>query len=52
MYKAYTTITCSMGKFGLLSDKSSIPFDSHLDGLEESNKELIVVFEKICKVLG
>ncbi len=52
MYKAYTTITCCMSKFGLYSDKSSIPFDSHLNGLEDQTKALLLYLRKFVKSLG
>ncbi len=41
-----------MGKFGLFSDKSSIPFESHLDGLEDQTKTLLLHLRKFVKSLG
>ena len=31
-----------MSKFGLYSDRSAIPFENHLEGLEEETKTLLL----------
>ena len=41
-----------MGKFGLFSDKSYIPFESHLDGLDDQTKTLLLYLRKFVKSLG
>lgn len=41
-----------MGKFGLFSDKSSIPFESHLDGLDDQTKTLLLHLRNFVKSLG
>src|ERR671927_614867 len=43
-----------MSKFGLYSDKSaaSIPFESHLEGLEEETKSLLLDLRNFVKNLG
>jgi predicted transport protein len=42
-----------MSKFGLYSDKSAaIPFDNHLEGLEEETKTLLLDLRNFVKSLG
>jgi hypothetical protein len=41
-----------MAKFGLFSDKHSIPFESHLDGLDDQTKTLLLHLRKFVKSLG
>ena len=41
-----------MGKFGLYSDKSSIRFESHLDGLDDKTKTLLLHLREFVKSLG
>src|ERR671929_1018525 len=43
-----------MSKFGLYSDKSaaSIPFENHLEGLEEETKSLLLDLRNFIKSLG
>lgn len=43
-----------MSKFGLYSDKSAatIPFESHLEGLEEQTKTLLLDLRNFVKSLG
>ena len=44
-----------MSKFGLYSDKSaaaSIPFENHLEGLEEETKSLLLDLRNFVKSLG
>ena len=42
-----------MSKFGLYSDKSSaIPFENHLEGLEEETKMLLLDLRNFVKSLG
>src|ERR687897_2312654 len=42
-----------MSKFGLYSDKSAaIPFESHLEGLEEETKTLLLDLRNFVKSLG
>ncbi len=41
-----------MDKFGLFSDKSSIPFESHLDGLEDQTKTLLLHLRNFVKSLS
>ena len=38
-----------MSKFGLYSDKTAIPFENHLEGLEEETKTFTSRFKKFCK---
>jgi hypothetical protein len=33
-----------MHKFGLYSDKSAIPFENHLEGLEEETKTIRIIY--------
>jgi hypothetical protein len=42
-----------MSKFGLYSDKAAaIPFENHLEGLEEQTKTLLLDLRKFVKNLG
>ena len=43
-----------MSKFGLYSDKSTatIPFENHLEGLEEETKTLLLDLRNLVKSLG
>ena len=41
-----------MSKFGLFSDKPSISFESHLDGLEEQTKTILLYIRQFVKSLG
>lgn len=41
-----------MIKFDLYSDKSSISFDSHLEGLDENTRNLLVNLRDFIKSLG
>jgi predicted transport protein len=41
-----------MSKFGLYSDKSTIPFENHLQGLEEETKTLLLNLRNFVKGLG
>jgi predicted transport protein len=41
-----------MSKFGLYSDRSAIPFDNHLEGLEEETKTLLLNLRNYVKSLG
>src|SRR5215469_12868612 len=41
-----------MNKFGLYSDKSAIPFENHLEGLEEETKTLLLNLRNYVKSLG
>ncbi len=41
-----------MSKFGLYSDRSSISFETHLEGLEEEIKTLLIYLRKFVKSLG
>ena len=41
-----------MSKFGLYSDKSSISIDSHLEGLDENTKKLLINLRDFIKSLG
>jgi Domain of unknown function (DUF5655) len=41
-----------MSKFGLYSDKSAIPFENHLDGLEEETKTLLLNLRNFVRGLG
>src|SRR5919198_2194393 len=41
-----------MSKFGLYSDKSAIPFENHLDGLEEETKTSLLDLRNFVKGLG
>ncbi|MDQ6723333.1 MAG: hypothetical protein M3Z01_03600 [Thermoproteota archaeon] len=41
-----------MSKFGLYSDKSSISFESHLEGLEEETKILLLNLREFVKSFG
>ena len=42
-----------MSKFGLYSDKAAaIPFESHLEGLEEETKSLLLDLRNFVKNLG
>ena len=41
-----------MSKFGLYSDKSAIPFENHLDGLEEETKTSLLNLRNFVKGLG
>jgi len=38
-----------MSKFGLYSDRSAIPFENHLEGLEEETKTLLLNFGNYVK---
>ncbi len=40
-----------MSKFGLYSDKSAIPFENHLEGLEEETKTLLLNLRNYVKSL-
>jgi hypothetical protein len=46
------TISNYMGKFGLYSDKSSIQFESHLVGLDDQTKTLLLHLRNYVKSLG
>jgi hypothetical protein len=41
-----------MSKFGLYSDKSAIPFENHLEGLEEEPKTSLLDLRNFVKSLG
>ena len=41
-----------MSKFGLYSDKSSISFETHLEGLEEATKTLLISLREFVKSFG
>ena len=41
-----------MSKFGLYSDKSAIPFENHLEGLEEETKTSLLNLRNFVKSLG
>ena len=41
-----------MSKFGLYSDKPAIPFESHLEGLDEEGKTLLLHLRNFVKNLG
>ncbi|HYA85304.1 MAG TPA: DUF5655 domain-containing protein [Candidatus Bathyarchaeia archaeon] len=41
-----------MSKFGLYSDKSTIPFENHLEGLEEETKTSLLNLRNFVKGLG
>ncbi|MDQ6863029.1 MAG: hypothetical protein M3044_04325 [Thermoproteota archaeon] len=41
-----------MSKFGLYSDKSAIPFENHLEGLEEETKTSLLNLRNFVKGLG
>ena len=41
-----------MSKFGLYSDRSAIPFENHLEGLEEETKTLLLNLRNYVKSLG
>jgi hypothetical protein len=41
-----------MSKFGLYSDKSAIPFENHLQGLEEETMTLLLDLRDFVKGLG
>ncbi len=41
-----------MSKFGLHSDRSAIPFENHLEGLEEETKTLLLNLRNYVKSLG
>jgi len=41
-----------MSKFGIYSDKPSISFESHLEKLEEQNKNLLLNLRDFVKSLG
>ncbi|HET7344241.1 MAG TPA: DUF5655 domain-containing protein [Nitrososphaeraceae archaeon] len=41
-----------MSKFGLYTDKSAIPFENHLEGLEEETKTSLLNLRKFVKSLG
>jgi hypothetical protein len=41
-----------MGKFGLYSDKSSIPFENHLQGLDEETMTSLLNLRNFVKGLG
>ena len=41
-----------MNKFGLYSDKSAIPFENHLEELEEETKTLLLNLRNYVKGLG
>jgi hypothetical protein len=41
-----------MNKFGLFSDKSTIPFENHLEGLEEETMTLLLNLRNFVKGLG
>jgi uncharacterized protein DUF5655 len=41
-----------MTKFALYSDKPSIPFDSHLEGLDENTRNLLINLRDFIKSLG
>lgn len=41
-----------MNKFGLYSDKSAIPFEDHLEGLEEETKTSLLNLRNFVKGLG
>ncbi len=40
-----------MSKFGLYSDRSAIPFENHLEGLEEETKTLLLNLRNYVKSL-
>jgi hypothetical protein len=41
-----------MNKFGLYSDESAIPFENHLEGLEEETKNSLLNLRNFVKGLG
>ncbi len=41
-----------MSKFGLYSDKSAIPFENHLEGLQEETKTSLLNLRNFVKGLG
>jgi predicted transport protein len=41
-----------MSKFGLYSDRSAIPFENHLEGLEEETRTLLLNLRNYVKSLG
>jgi len=41
-----------MSKFGLYSDRSAIPFENHLEGLEEETKTLLLNLRNYVKSLS
>ena len=41
-----------MSKFGLYSDKSAIPFENHLEGLEEQTRTSLLNLRNFVKSLG
>jgi hypothetical protein len=41
-----------MSKFGFYSDKSAIPFENHLEGLEEETKTSLLTLRNFVKGLG
>jgi predicted transport protein len=41
-----------MSKFGPYSDRSAIPFENHLEGLEEETKTLLLNLRNYVKSLG
>ena len=52
MYKTLINNIYPMSKFGLYSDKSSISFESHLEGLEEETKILLLNLREFVKSFG
>ena len=41
-----------MSKFGIYTDKSDISFDTHLAGLEEQTRQLLLTLRTFIKSLG
>ena len=41
-----------MSKFGIYQDKSDISFDTHLEGLEEQTRQLLLTLRTFIKSLG
>src|SRR6185436_10545024 len=41
-----------MSKFGIYQDKSDISFDTHLAGLEEQTRQLLITLRTFVKSLG
>jgi hypothetical protein len=52
MYKAPPEIPNYMSKFGLYPGKSPISFESHLDGLEDQTKAILMHVRKFVHSLG
>jgi hypothetical protein len=41
-----------MNKFGLYSNKSTIPFETHLEGLNQETKNLLIYLREFVKLCG